>query len=373
MRRQLDYVMLGFAALSLLPAQAYSAEEKVSAGRRALSAREGLTIVRETSFVETSDGRTEDCSHFVHDIYEQAGYPYPYASSRDLYLGTENFVRVRTPHPGDLVVWHGHVGIVMDPHEHSFFSSVNSGPRTEYYNSAYWRARGTPRFYRYLIATPLKTESSTTERANRSPEQGPGVPGATGRGAIYGPTLEAVKTAPTKIPAVADQSEEVVESGAGTVVASQIVLRVSGKQPAAADVAQGLAATNRDAGEILRTGNLEKLGRPVMIYQDLRVTDVAIKGKRGSAQVEIDCIALLAGGRAEPQRDGEQFVMQLQRTKKGWVVNSQTENSFVPRDAALRILAARLAALTQHDDTTAAKEREQAQIIRLLSLLVEEN
>jgi hypothetical protein len=45
----------------------------------------------------------------------------------------------------------------------------------------------------------------------------------------------------------------------------------------------------------------------------------------------------------------------------------------VPRDAALRVLAARLAALTQHDDTNVTKEREQAQIIRLLNLLVEEN
>ena len=372
MRRQFYFVMLGFAVLSLLLVQTASAEEKVSAGRRVLSAREGLTIVRETSFVEASEGRTEDCSHLVHDIYEQAGYPYPYASSRDLYLGTENFVRVRAPHPGDLIVWRGHVGIVLDPHEHSFFSSVNSGPRTEYYNSAYWRARGIPRFYRYLTDTPSKTESSTTERAGRGPEQGPGVPGATGRGAIYGPTVEAVKTSPTKIP-VADQSEDVVESKAGAVGASQIVLHVSGKQPAAAEVAQGLAATNRDAGEILRTDNLEKLGRPVMIYQDLRVTDVAIKGKRGSAQVEIDCIALLAGGRIDTRRDGEEFGLEIQRTKKGWVMNPPTENTFVPRDAALRILAARLAALTQHDDTSATKEREQAQIIRLLNLLVEEN
>jgi hypothetical protein len=175
------------------------------------------------------------------------------------------------------------------------------------------------------------------------------------------------------MPAVTAQSEEMVESGAGAVVAPQIVVHFSKKQPSAADVAQGLAATSRDAGEILRTGNLEKLGRPVMIYQDLRVTDVAIKGKRGSAQVEIDCLALLDGGRMEPQRDGEQLSLQLQRTKRGWAITLPTENSFVPRDAALRILAARLASLTQHDDTNEPKEHEQAQIIRLLSLLVIED
>ncbi len=373
MKRQVHHVMLGFAVLSMLLAQAFSAEGKYPAGLRPLSVREGRVIVHETSFVETSEGRTEDCSHFVHDLYEQAGYPYPYASSGDLYLGTENFVRVRAPHPGDLVVWRGHVGIVMDPHEHSFFSSVNSGPRTEYYNSAYWRARGLPRFYRYLTDSPLKTGPTTTERASRGPEQGPSVPGATGRRAIYGPTLEAVKTAPTKIPAVTAQSEDLVESGAPSVVAPQIVLHISGKQPTAADVVQGLTATNRDAGEILRTGNLEWLGRPVIIYQDLRVTDVAIKGKRGSARVEVDCIARLAGGQMDSRRDGEQFELELQRTKKGWVMNPWDENTYVPREAAVRVLAARLAALTQREDVTAVKEREQAQIIRLLSLLVTEN
>jgi NlpC/P60 family protein len=373
MKRQFHFGMLGLAVLSLLPAQAFSAEGKVPAGLRPLSVREGRAIVRETSFVETSEGRTEDCSHFVHDLYEQAGYPYPYASSRDLYLGTQNFVRVRAPHPGDLVVWHGHVGIVMDPHEHSFFSSVNSGPRTEYYNSAYWRARGIPRFYRYLTDTPLKTGPTTTERASRGPDQGPSVSGTSRGAVIYGPTLEAVKTAPTKIPAAAAQSEEGGESAAPAVVAPQIVLHISGKQPTNADVAQGFADANRDAGEILRTGNLEQFARPVVIYRELRVTDVAIKGKRGSARVEVDCIARLAGGQMDSRRDGEQFGLELQRTKKGWVMNPSDESTYVPRETAMRVLAARLAALTQHDNTSAAKEREQAQIIRLLSLLVAEN
>ncbi len=102
------------------------------------------------------------------------------------------------------------------------------------------------------------------------------------------------------------RSEEGFESGKGAAVAPQIVLHVSGKQPVATDVAQGLAEVNRDAGEILRVGNLEQLGRPVIIYEDLRVIGVEIKGKRGSARVQIDCVALVAGGRMEPQRDGKE-------------------------------------------------------------------
>jgi len=80
MRRQIRYVMLGITVLSLLIVQGASAQEKYSAGLRPLSAREGRAIVGETSWPESDEGRTTDCSHFVHDLYEQAGYPYPYAS-----------------------------------------------------------------------------------------------------------------------------------------------------------------------------------------------------------------------------------------------------------------------------------------------------
>jgi hypothetical protein len=374
MRRQIRYVMLGITVLSLLLVQNAAADGKYSTRLHPLSVREGRGIVLAASRQEgaEAEGRTEDCSHLAHDLYEQAGYPYPYASSLDLYDGSKSFVRVSKPQPGDLVVWRGHVGIVVDPREHSFFSSVSSGPQTEYYNSPYWRARGRARFYRYLTRRRVKGESATTERASRGPEQEPAAPGPRGRSVPYGPALEAVKMPPTKVTAVTARSEEGGESGKGAAVAPKILLHISGKQPVAADVAQGLGEVNRDAGEILRAGNLEQLGRPVIIYEDLRVTGVEIKGKRGNARVEIDCVALLAGERMEPQRDGEQLGLELQRTKKGWVMNPANENTYVPRDAALRVLAERLASLTQREDVSATKEREQAQIIRLLNLLVEE-
>ena len=42
-----------------------------------------------------------DCSHLVHAIYEEAGFPYAYAPSSDLYAGIEGFERVKQPEPGD--------------------------------------------------------------------------------------------------------------------------------------------------------------------------------------------------------------------------------------------------------------------------------
>ena len=91
-----------------------------------------------------------DCSHLVHAVYEAAGLPYAYAPSSTLYAGVESFERVKAPLPGDLVVWRGHVGIVIKPSEHIFFSYLSSGPGTDDYEAHYWRHRGRARFYRYV-------------------------------------------------------------------------------------------------------------------------------------------------------------------------------------------------------------------------------
>jgi len=92
-----------------------------------------------------------DCSHLVHDIYEDAGFPYRYADSEDLYTGAQGFLRVSRPQAGDVIVWHGHAGIVVQPARHTFFSFLTSrGPGIANYRSQYWKGRGQPRFYRYL-------------------------------------------------------------------------------------------------------------------------------------------------------------------------------------------------------------------------------
>ena len=95
-------------------------------------------------------GRKRDCSHLVHAIYEQAGFSYPYASSRDLYRGTDDFRRVKKPQPGDLVVWRGHVGIVVNPARREFYSFLRRGPGIDEYDAQYWKERGPVRFYRYV-------------------------------------------------------------------------------------------------------------------------------------------------------------------------------------------------------------------------------
>lgn len=91
-----------------------------------------------------------DCSHFVHEIYRKAHHPYPYASSEELYEGIDSFTRVSRPRSGDLIVWHGHVGIIVDPKESRFVSVLRSGVKTDDYRSSYWKSRGRPHFLRYV-------------------------------------------------------------------------------------------------------------------------------------------------------------------------------------------------------------------------------
>ena len=121
---------------------------------QSLSRHDRLSIIAAARRYRTNGRRglrsERDCSHLVHAIYEQAGLPYSYAPSSEIYDGAEGFERVLKPQPGDLVVWHGHVGIVTKPSRHTFFSFLSSGPGTDDYESPYWKSRGQPRFYRYV-------------------------------------------------------------------------------------------------------------------------------------------------------------------------------------------------------------------------------
>ncbi|MBZ5651834.1 MAG: C40 family peptidase [Acidobacteriia bacterium] len=119
-----------------------------------LSPDDGLSVIAAALDARTQATRQRDCSHLVHAIYLQAGFPYPYASSSDLYDGADDFQRVKHPQPGDLVVWPGHVGIVVNPAQRVFFSRLRSGPGVDAYDAQYWKERGQVRFYRYVKNAP---------------------------------------------------------------------------------------------------------------------------------------------------------------------------------------------------------------------------
>ena len=133
---------------------------------RPLTRHEGLAIVRAALH---SGHHEADCSHLVHALYERAGFPYDYAPSSDLYAGTEEFRRVANPQPGDLTVWRGHAGIVVNTAQHSFFSMLSSGPGIDSWDSSYWKQWGRPHFFRYLKQPPSGALSGSMRTTTLKP------------------------------------------------------------------------------------------------------------------------------------------------------------------------------------------------------------
>jgi hypothetical protein len=167
MSRKLYLAILWLFSGPVLLAQVTTPTQRIAVKPLTVTPREGEKIVHAAWRRERQTSSRPDCSHLVHEVYSLAGYPYPYADSFDLYAGVDGFVRVARPQQGDLVVWQGHVGIVVDPARSSFYSSVTSGLREEFYDAAEWRARGPARFYRYMLKAPR----ATTTREPAAPVQ----------------------------------------------------------------------------------------------------------------------------------------------------------------------------------------------------------
>jgi len=140
-------------------------------GVHLLQADNGLTVLAAALQLRSQLNSGYDCSHLVHAVYEQAGLPYKYATASQLYAGIGEFRRVFHPQPGDLVVFdsgkHAHVGIMVNPAQRLFFSNLSHGPAVSSYLSRYWRARGYPRFFRYIQKISPPTRSASLQPPTR--------------------------------------------------------------------------------------------------------------------------------------------------------------------------------------------------------------
>jgi NlpC/P60 family protein len=365
---------------SLAKAQATPAEQGSAPSFRLLNAKEERAIVDAAlDQGETAEG-AQDCSHLVHETYLHAGFAYPYASSFELYAGHENFERVRKPRPGDLIVWPGHVGIVLDLLEHSFYSLVSTGVETQNYQGSYWRSRGRPRFYRYRI------ENTETLTASKAPASS---------GSSHSAKRQATATeieerstvaasAPNRPPQTASERTKIVNSpasppasvaeGSTFDVPQSIVIAAGNKQPTSSEVAQGISELSNASGSVLRADDPLRLTLPVVIFERLRVERVEIKRDHGWVRLQIDSRATIAGGKTENKRRSEKVRWELRRTESGWEAITPADRTYVSNDVAVRNLAAQLARLTETDGDAAHSEtvlRQESQLANLLSGLLD--
>jgi NlpC/P60 family len=361
------FVVLSLASTSVALSQNVRPASAETSGPRPIARTEGRKILAAIPKVDVESQSETDCSHLVHDIYEQAGFPYDYVSSRELYLGSPNFTRVRVPQAGDLVVWRGHVGIVVDPKQYSFFSFVSSGPDTQFYDSPYWRSRGIARFFRYLTEEPLHSGRTLEAEGhlNHKPLQGDNRSSDNHKPSVVS----------KPVPACASYPVSAVETSSPTAVETphEIVFQAAGKIPSAEEVVGAFVEMNQDSGEALRTRSLTEPGKSIVIYRELRVSAVQIKGKHGMALARIESLAAPANAQPGSQHCWREQSLKIEKTKRGWVMSPNNDTAYVKREVALRVLSSRLADLAKNTDAAPEQEREQTQIIRLLNLLVTDN
>lgn len=103
-----------------------------------------------------------DCSHFVYQVLNGARQkvaearkdPAPqlvdYRSTSTI-EASNLFFPVDIPLPGDLVMWDGHVGIVVDPAAGTFVGAQTStGVAQANYLNGYWKNKGVKKFLRFV-------------------------------------------------------------------------------------------------------------------------------------------------------------------------------------------------------------------------------
>lgn len=376
-------VGVGCLALALCaPAAGTSAQQTGEPGQappvRLLTATDGRKIAAAALGQDETPRGAQDCSHLVHQIYSDAGYEYSYASSFDLYAGHGSFRRVRHAQPGDLVTWPGHVGIVVDPARHRFYSLVRSGLQTEDYLGPYWRSRGRPRFYRYIVGTGVEIR---TAKATRSSPSNSSFPDRNNNLATEA-QAQTEKTNSNQTISEASMRSKVIAAPPSPVsdpptesVPSTILLTPEQRRPTPEEALDGISELSNASVAVLRTAEPLNVRIPVVVFDEIHVERIEVKRDKGWAHLQINSHVRIASDGTDFKRRREKVRWELRRDTSGWTAIAPTERAYVARDVAVRALAARLAEMTQseaaaqHQESTIGQE---ARIANLLSALLQD-
>lgn len=317
-------------------------EAGTEADLRLMTWTEGVDVIRVAWKNLSKFDSPIDCSHLVNEIYELAGLHYPYATSNQLYAGVDGFERVQTPQPADLIVWPGHVGIVVNPQERSFYSSLNSGLKIDSYDAPAWRARGPARFFRLLIHNSERVRSVEAQHLDKSDEpEGP---------------LEAG----TKNVQAASASASLNHTSRKFQEQQRDEILLKGEHPDKSKAQDLLLRAWSNASDD-RQDRWEQ-ARELVIVDSLKVQRLHVRGSAGVLQGKVKSAARLTADGIETRYIIEPVSFRLARNSEGWKVDDSSGRMYLSGDAAVVAVSERLAALARES----ASRAEQAQAAALL-------
>ena len=308
---------------------------------RPLTWREGAAIIDNARQNNSQIDPEEDCSHLVHDIYDLAGLHYTYAPSMDLYRGVDSFERVRTPQPGDLIVWRGHVGLVVDPSEHSFYSSLSTGPKVDTYDSPVWRRRGPVRFFRYLLhageRVSLFSANTLRAAADDSPKS----------------DLDSDSPKPaTKAP----------QSSLHPEYTEVVVL--NRERPTKAVFEQSLLQLWSNPSDE-RQDRWEEAS-DLVIVESLKIERLHLQGSSGTVDAKIRAAGHLTADAADGKSSTQAVRFHLVRYKNGWRIDDPSGRMYLSGNAAVIAVSDRLSGIAREN----ASRSEQIQTANLLRTIL---
>lgn len=283
-----------------------------------------------------------DCSHLVHLLYARAGLIYPYQDSRVLYRGIGDFQRVKTPQAGDLVVWLGHVGIVLSAQEKTFLSSVRSGIITESWMAPHWVRRGRPRFYRYrigpeadmyLLAKVMSNDARPGNESQDSVSNGvsaqlpsPASP-AIAEGRAEELPLEHSEPAP-KDARGADESGHASSSIVATIAQRQI--------PGKRQIVDAIMESSRAHARQFIAGKMLDVAHPFSVFNRIEVKQIKVKHESGWITLKLGETIYQENGHILPARTVERD-LSIVRRSGAWVISDPRERTYLTEEQALEI------------------------------------
>ncbi|MGB8128840.1 MAG: NlpC/P60 family protein [Candidatus Angelobacter sp.] len=284
-----------------------------------------------------------DCSHLVHLLYARAGLIYPYEDSRVLYRGVSDFQRVKTPQAGDLVVWLGHVGIVLSTEEKTFISSVHSGILTESWKAPHWARRGRPRFYRYrlgpetdmnLLSKVMGGDSGgqVETRNSAGPDINVPLPSSAAPSTV-GSEPDSVRKQPSDLSRLATGSANESSQDSASIIATI----TQHQMPSRSQIAVAIMEDSKAHARRLIDGELLDVTRPFTVFSRLEVEKIKAKHESGWVTLRVSETMSQEDGRILPARTRELELSMVHRKDGVWVISDPRERTYLAQEQALEV------------------------------------